>query len=112
MKNIIEELKTSLEHLNNAAIFGHLQAELEKFYAEVPTAIDLARAENVASVIETDHPFDAKQIRTQARKIADLHHQKNEHLTKREVNILYGLMYSRVSWSDTPSGRFDRDVRL
>lgn len=112
LNNIIEKFQKSLENLTDATEFENLQRELEKFYDDVPTAAALARAKNAAVVMEVHHPEEAQQIRKQAKIIADLHKQKNENLTNSARETLYELISSRMSWVDSPSGRFDRDVRL
>jgi molecular chaperone DnaK len=112
LKNILEEFKQALENLNDTTTFERLKKELEKFYDDAPTTVDLARAENAASVIDAHYPDEAKQIRKQARRIVDLHKQENEDLTKSARETLYEFIHARVSWSDTPTGRFDRDVLL
>lgn len=111
-KNIVKELKQALEDLDDATKFENLRNELNKFYKDTPIVVDLARAENAASIIEDEAPSDAKQIRKQAKRLADLHKQQNNALTTSVKEILYELINSNISWDDMPSGRFDRDVCL
>jgi molecular chaperone DnaK len=112
LKNILDELKQALENLDDVTKFENLKKRLEEFYHDMPIASDLARAENAASIIEGDCPNEAKQIRKQAKKLADLHRHQNKVLTESTRETLYDLLDSNISWYDAPSGRFDRDVCL
>lgn len=111
LQNILIEFKQAIEDLNDASKFESLQKELEHFYIDVPIAADLARAGNAASILENDHPYEARKIRDQAKKLADLSLHHNEGLVESARETLYDLM-SMLSFSDLPSGRFDRDVIL
>jgi hypothetical protein len=112
LKNIVQELEQALENLDDVTKFENLKKELIEFYNDLPIACDLGRAENAASVIEDDYPDDAKQIRQQAKKLADLYMHQNKDLIESARETLYVLIDSNVSWANIPSGRFDRDVRL
>ena len=112
LKNIIEEYKQALENLDDVTKFENVKEELSKFYDDTPIASDLARAENAAFVIEDHRPNDAKLIRKQAKKLAAAHMQQNELEIESEREILYVLIDYNISWADTPTRRFDRDVRL
>lgn len=110
LDNIIEELKQALENLDDAEKFEYLKEKLENIYEEAPIAPDLARAEAIASMLESDYPNDAKKIRKQAETLKGLRRHPNKDLIEQERENLHELIYSTVSWSDSPSGRFDRDV--
>ena len=112
LQNILTELKQALGDLDDVTKFKRLDEELESFYADIPIASDLVIAEKAASFIEIDHPNEAKRIRSQAKKFADLYLYQNEGLAESARETLYELIDSRVSWSDIPSRRFDRDVTL
>jgi hypothetical protein len=109
---ILKNFKKALENLDDAAKFEHLKEKLNKFYDDVPIAADLARAENAAFIMEDDSPNEAKQIRNQARILVALHVNQKKELAENVRQLLNELIYSNVSWSDIPSGRFDRDVCL
>ena len=112
MQNILTELKQALGDLDDVTKFKRLDEELESFYADIAIASDLVIAEKAASFIEIDHPNEAKRIRSQAKKFADLYLYQNEGLAESARETLYELIDSRVSCSDIPSRRFDRDVTL
>ena len=112
LTNILENFKSALENLDDVTKFEQLEKELKNFYEDVPIAAALARAENAAFVLEYDSPADAKQIRNQAKTLAAFHASQNKELAENARRILNELIYSNVSWSDMPSGRFDRDVCL
>jgi molecular chaperone DnaK len=111
LQNILTEFKQAIEDLNDVSKFEVLEKELDRFYIDVPIVADLARAENVASIIEIDHPYEARRIRNQAKKLADLSLHHNEGLAESARDTLYNLI-SIFSFSDLPTGRFDRDVTL
>ncbi len=111
LQNILTEFKQALEDLDDITKFKNLEDALDSFYVDIPIAADLARAENAASVIETNYPYEARQIRSQAKKFADLHLHHNDSLADSARETLYELI-SRISWSNLPSKRFDRDVIL
>lgn len=112
LTTILEDFKEALENLDDIVKFEHLKEKLNEFYDDVPIAADLARAENAVFVIKDDYPSEAKQIRNQAKTLADFYISQKKELTENARQILNKLIYSNLSWSDTPSGRFDRDVCL
>ena len=113
-KNIVKELKQALEDLDDATKFENLREELNKFYEDIPIAVDLARAENAASVIEDEAPSDAKQIRKQAKILADLHMQQNNALTKAYekffMNLLIQIYHGMICQVDVLIGMFAFDL--
>lgn len=112
LTTILEDFKEALENLDDVVKFEHLREKLHEFYNDVPIAADLARAENAISVIKDDYPSDAKQIRNQAKTLIGLYISQKKELAENARQILNELVYENVSWSETPSGRFDRDVCL
>ena len=78
----------------------------------MPTVLNLGKAEKVASTIQSDIPDLAKRIRQQAKTLVNVYLQKNKALIQNAEDMLDDLIYSKLSWSDNPSRRFDRDVSL
>lgn len=112
LRSILEEFKEALSSLDDIDKFERLNKELDKFYDDVPTAVDLARAENAIILIKDIDPSEAKRIRNQAKTLADFHLGQNKELTENARQILRTLVNEILSWPDIPSGRFDRDVCL
>jgi molecular chaperone DnaK len=110
LKNLLQNLKDAIDNLSDIAILERVVEDLESFYIDIPIAADLARAENAAVAIEDSSPGEANKIRRQAKVLADLHIQQNKAKEESARDSLYELMDSLLYWSDTPSGRFDRDV--
>lgn len=111
-KNTLGALKQALDNCDDAEKFELLEEELDDFYDDVSIASTLGRAEDAASFLEVDEASAAKQIRNQAKIVANLYRQKNEDLIEGAENTLDELIYSRISYGGASSGRFDRDVKI
>jgi hypothetical protein len=111
LDQLLEELKQALEDLADPAVMERLEEKLEKWYEDVPIAVDLTKAENIAGLLEADYPKEAKQIRHQADQLRRLYRHPNLSLFKEARSQLHAY-FSNFSWDDTPSRRFDRDVCL
>ena len=111
LDKLLEEFKQALEDLADPAIMERLEEKLSKWYEDVPIAVDLARAQNIATLLEADYPTEAKQIRHQADQLRRLYRHPNPTLFK-EARSQLQAYFSNFSWDDTPTRRFDRDVCL
>ena len=112
LSHIIQAYKQALEDLDDVTKFENLKKDLEGFYENTPIVGDLARAESAAEFLTKNYASDAKQIRKQANMLVDAYIAKNSAGIKNMTESLDDLIHSNLSWSDTPSGRFDRDVRI
>ncbi|HBI21983.1 MAG TPA: hypothetical protein DDY37_05290 [Legionella sp.] len=109
---IIDAYQQALADLDNVDSIEQLDDELEDFYDDFHIVAKLAQAEDTASSLERHFPREAKLIRNQAIKLAQLHGQPDQDLIEDAEYQLNKLMHSEFSWSDRPTGRFDRDVQL
>lgn len=112
LQQLIQQLEQALVDLEDSALIKKLEDELEAFYKEVPIVADLAHAESSARLYDNDSKNEAKQIRMQAKKLADSYIQKDNVLVDSERKALGQLLHEKVSWYEPPSRRFDRDVCL
>lgn len=111
LNRLLEELKQALEDLADPAVMERLEEKFDKWYEDIPIAADLARAENIIALLEKDYPGEAKQIRHQANQLRHLYRHPNPSLFKEARGQLHAY-FSNISWDDTPTRRFDRDVCL
>jgi len=112
LQKILHDYDTAITSLNDINHLIKMQKTLEAFFDEVPVAADLARAGNVAALLEKEAPHDAKHIRNQAKKLSDAYLRQDKIKIKEEQNALMYVIHSNFSMNSTPEGRFDRDVRL
>lgn len=112
LEHMIEELKQALENLDDVQKFVTIEKELDAFYEDVPTALVLAKAKDAALYIDTFHLGDGKQLRNLAKTLVTLHKHQSEEQTESMRYTILEFIDSRLSWSDNPTRRFDRDVSL
>ena len=111
LTSLLQDLRQAIENLDDVVTLENIVKEVTSFYKNTPIAVDLARAENIAVVMEASSPPGwSNKIRRQAKILADLHMQQDKTKEKVARDSLYDFMDSLLSWSDAPSGRFDRDV--
>jgi len=112
LQNILTEFKQALAELENVDQLKQLEQSLDNFYKELPVILDLAIAENAAAFLENSYPIDAKRIRNQAKKFAELYVKQHKDLAEHARLELHQLINSEVAWAEAPTRRFDRDVTL
>lgn len=113
LNNIIMEFKTSLESFEDGTNIESVTKQLSALYEDLPILADLSRAENAAFAVEQADSGLAKRIRNQASVLANLHkQQKHEDAIEEARDTLYDIIYGNISWNNSPTRRFDRDVCL
>lgn len=107
--HILSDYKQAIENLTDITALEKVDQRLEQFYDDVPVAADLARADNAATLIESDDPSEAKKIRKQAQIVINSDKAQRDDA----VDVLNDLVHSTfMMWSNEPTRRFDRDVCL
>jgi len=102
----------ALTALDNADLFIELDEELDDLYKDHPYLLDLAHAFDAAASMDEFDKKTANKLREQAKKLASLHDHADEALQDNARDIMYNMIHDNLTFSSTPSGRFDRDVRL
>jgi len=112
LQNTLVDFKQALEILDDGAKLDALITSLDEFFAAVPTADVLARAENAAQLLETGHVTVSRNIRKQAANLVNLHLSRQPvAIIKNARDGILELCDSIIDYS-APSGRFYRDVCL
>ncbi len=113
LDTIVDEFKQALDDLNDAAIFETLSDRLRAFYDDVPLSATLARADNLASLLDDrEEAADKKKIQKLMNRLITAHQNNDETEKDDAAEQLEEMVYDQMAWSSRASGRFDRDVQL